>query len=116
MRLNGRGRRKFAACGKSTHCYPCRDKIDLVQNINQLLVRLFLPQIINDRFTPCSKRVSSIENVNDNVGRIENLVKFTPNTPRCTLGVNWFGSERSDDVVQVYFWSITVGGIYTAQA
>jgi hypothetical protein len=50
-----------------THCNPSWNKIDLVQNVNQVLVRLLLPDVLDDRLTPRSDRISRIEDVDDHV-------------------------------------------------
>jgi len=82
----------------STHGNPGRNKIDLVQHVDQLFVRLFLPQELDDGFTPGSHRIPGIEDVDDNVGRVENLVQFSPDSTRGSFGVDRFGHEGSDGV------------------
>lgn len=81
-----------------THSHPGRHEIDLVQHVDQLFMRLFLFQKLDDRFTPGSHGVSGIEHVDDDVGRVEHLVEFSPDTTRGTFGVDGFGHEGSDGV------------------
>lgn len=57
-----------------THSYPCGNKIDLVQHVDELLVCLFLPQELDDGLAPRAQGVPSIENVDDNVRGIQHLV------------------------------------------
>lgn len=50
-----------------THGDPSRNKIDLVQDIHQMLVCLFLPQILHDGLTPCSERISGVQDMDDHI-------------------------------------------------
>lgn len=52
----------------NTHSYPCRDEIDFVQNIDELLVRLFLPEELDNGLASCSEGISSVEDVYHDVG------------------------------------------------
>lgn len=81
-----------------THGHPGRHKIDLVQHVDQLFVRLFLFQKLDDGFTPGSHGVPGVEHVDDDVGRVEHLVEFSPDTTGGTFGVDGFGHEGSDGV------------------
>jgi hypothetical protein len=64
-------------------------------------VRLLLAKELDDRFATCAKRVTSIENVNDNIGRVEHLVELSPNTTGRSLGIDWLTSERNGRVVSL---------------
>lgn len=66
-----------------------------------MLVRLFLPQVLDNRLTPRAERVSSIENVDDDVGRVEDLVELSPYTTGCTLLVDSLSGCRGGGVVSV---------------
>ena len=59
---------------------------------------LLLPQELDDGFTPGSDRIPGIEDVDDNVGGVENLVQLSPNSSRGSFGVDRFGHEGSDGV------------------
>lgn len=63
-----------------THSSPSRDKIDFVEDINEMLVCLLLPQILDNRLTPGTKRIPSVQNMNNDIGRVEDLVQFSPYT------------------------------------
>ena len=58
-----------------------------------MLVCLFLSQILHDRFTSRSKRISSVQDVNDNVGGIQDFVQLAPYSTGSSLGVNGFTSK-----------------------
>lgn len=73
-----------------THRSPSRNEVDLIQHVDQMLVRLLLPQVLDDRLTPCSERISSIENMDDDVRRVEHLVQLSPNSARSAFGIDRF--------------------------
>jgi len=73
-----KGKQKIKA--GSTYGSPGGNKIDLVQDIHEMLVRLLLSQVLDNRLTPRTERIPSIENMDDNIGRVENLVQFSPYT------------------------------------
>jgi hypothetical protein len=50
-----------------THSDPSRDQIDLVQHVHEVLVRLFLSEILDYRLAPRPERIPRVEHVNDNV-------------------------------------------------
>ena len=95
--------RKGSGCDrcerKRTHSDPGRHKVDLVQHIHQMLVRLLLADVLDNGLTPGAHRISSVQNMDDDVGRVEHLVQLSPDTPRGTLGVHRFTHERSGRVV-----------------
>lgn len=84
-----------------THGSPCGNKIDLVENVNKVLVRLFLPQVLDNRLTPGTEWIPSIEHVNDDIGRVENLVQFSPYTTRGTFLVDGLSSSGGGGVICV---------------
>lgn len=84
-----------------THGNPGRHQVHLVQHVHQMLVRLLFTQVLDNRLTPCAERISSVEHVNNNVGRVEHLVQLTPDTPRGTLVVDGLSRERSGGMVGV---------------
>ena len=86
---------------KLTHSSPCRDEIDLVQDIDEMLVCLLLPQVLDNRLTPGTKRIPSVQNMNDDIGGIEDLVQFSPYTTGSTFGVDWFSVGGGGGVVCV---------------
>lgn len=90
----------------ATHCCPSRHEIDFVEHVNQMLVRLLLPQVLDNRLAPCTERISSVQHVNDNVRRVEDLVQLSPYTSRGTFSVDGFTSSRC-------CWVIGVRGIKT---
>lgn len=73
---------------RKTHGNPSRDEIDLVENEDNSLVSLLLLEEVEDGLAHGSHRVSSVEDVNDDVGRIEDLVELSPNSSRSSLGVD----------------------------
>lgn len=83
----------------TTHGNPGGDKIDLVQDVDQVLVRLLLSQVFDDRLAPGTDGVSRVQHVNDDIGGIEHFVQLSPDTPRGTFGVNRLSHERSRRVV-----------------
>ena len=83
----------------TTHGNPGGDKIDLVQDVDQVLVRLLLSQVLDDRLAPGTDGVSRVQHVNDNIRGIEHFVKLSPNTPRGTFGVDRLSHERGRRMV-----------------
>jgi hypothetical protein len=84
-----------------THSDPCGDQVHLVQDIHQMLVRLLLPQVLDDRLTPGAERVTSVQHMDDDIGRVEHLVQLSPNSAGGTLVVNGFTDEGDGVVVGV---------------
>lgn len=58
----------------NTYCYPVRDKIAFVKNKDDLLMGFLLPNIFEHTLTHSSKRITSIEYMQNDVGRVDNLV------------------------------------------
>ena len=86
---------------KLTHSSPCGDEIDLVQDINEMLVCILLPEVLDNRLTPGTKRIPGVQNMNDDIGRIEDLVQFSPYTTGSTFGVDRFSVGGGGGVVCV---------------
>lgn len=58
-----------------------------------------LAEELDDRLAPCAERVTGIKDVDNDVGRVKNLVQFSPDTTRCTLGVNRLTRKRDGRVI-----------------
>lgn len=61
------GRRKFIPASYNTHSCPAGDKIDFVEDIDDLLRLFLLGEVVFDGMTPCPERVTGIEDVEDDV-------------------------------------------------
>jgi hypothetical protein len=84
-----------------THSDPSGNQIDLVQHVNEVLVRLLLAEILDYRLAPRPERIPRVEHVNDDIRRVEDLVEFSPDTARCALGVYCLTSSRRGGVVDI---------------
>jgi hypothetical protein len=51
-------------------------------------VRLFLLDVVQDRLTHRPQRVPSIQDVEDDIGRVDDFVEFAINSPRSAFGVD----------------------------
>jgi hypothetical protein len=58
---------------RDTHSNPSRNQVDLVQNVNNLLALLLLRQVRLNRVAASSHRVTGVENMEDNVGGVNDL-------------------------------------------
>lgn len=85
----------------TTYGNPGGNKVNLVEHIHKMFMCLFLSQVLDDGLTPRTQRISCIQNVDDDIGRIENFVELTPNTAGCTLGVDGFTGGRGGGVIDV---------------
>lgn len=63
-----------------TYGNPSRDEINLIEEEDEVLVRLFVADVLLDASAAGAHGVTSIENVDDDVGRVDDLVELTPNT------------------------------------
>lgn len=68
----GKKRRAF------TYSYRARHQVALVEHKHQVLVGRLCPEVLLDAPTPRSQRVSSVQDVEDDVTRVQNLVQFVP--------------------------------------
>jgi hypothetical protein len=84
-----------------THSDPSGNQIDLVQHVDEVLVSLLLAEILDNRLAPRPKRIPRVENVDDNVRRVEDLVEFSPDSARRALGVHCLTSSRRGRVVDI---------------
>lgn len=73
-----------------------------------MLVRLFLPQVLDNRLTPGTEWISSIEHVNDDIGRVEDLVQFSPYTTGGTFLVDSLSGSRGGGVISVCWVEVGV--------
>lgn len=84
-----------------TYGNPSGNKINLVEDINKMLMRLFLSQVLDDGFTPRTQRISCIQDMDNDIGRIQNFIELTPDTSGCTLGIDGLTRSRGGGVVDV---------------
>lgn len=87
--------------GGMTYGHPSGNEINLVKDINQMFMCLFLPQVLDDGLTPRTQRISCIQDMDNDIGRIENFVELTPDTSGCTLGIDGLTRSRGGGVVDV---------------
>lgn len=97
---------------KITHCCPGRDQITFVEYEDNLLVALLFLQEIDDRVAASAKGISGIQNVHDNVGRIDDFVQLAENSSRSSLqpdGLDDIGMSRKvgDSLFSVHISSDT---------
>lgn len=52
---------------------PAGDEIDLVQDVDDLFAPLLLGEVLLDRVAASPERIPSVEDLQDNVGRVDNL-------------------------------------------
>jgi hypothetical protein len=60
--------------GSVTYSNLRRDKIDLVQHEDEMLVWRFGPDVLLHTATSCTVGVASVENVQDDIGRVDDFV------------------------------------------
>lgn len=51
-----------------TYGNPSGNKINLVEYINKMFMRLFLSQVLDDGLTPRTQRISCIQDVDNDIG------------------------------------------------
>lgn len=66
-----------------------------------MLVRLLLSEVFDNRLTPRTEGITGVQDVDDDVGRVEDLVQFSPYTTRGTLGIDRFSGGRGGRVICV---------------
>ena len=71
-----------------TYRNPVRNKITLVQNVDQMLVGSLLLNVLLDGLTSGFKWISGIKHVDHNIRRINDLVKLVPYPLGLTLVEN----------------------------
>lgn len=83
-----------------------------------MLVRLVIANVLFDAAAAGAERVTGIEDVDDDIGRVDDLVELTPDTARLTLAVDWLGTAARDgDLVElVGIDGEAVGGALSAGA
>lgn len=84
-----------------TYGHPSGNEINLVKDIHQMFMCLFLSQVLDDGLTSRTERISCIQDMDNDIGRIEDFVEFTPDTSGCTLGVDGLTRSRCRGVVDV---------------
>jgi len=67
---------------------PVWHQIALVQDKHDLLVRLFLLDIVQDRLAHCPQRVPGIKDMQNHIRRVNDFVEFAINPARCALGID----------------------------
>lgn len=67
--------------GGVTHGDPVWNEVTLVNDQDDLLVGFFLFDILQHGFTHRSDWISSVEYVEDNVGRVDDFVELAIDTP-----------------------------------
>jgi hypothetical protein len=58
---------------KRTHRYPAGNQIDLVEDVDDLLLALLLGEVALNALAAGAEGISGIEDVQDDVGRIDDL-------------------------------------------
>jgi hypothetical protein len=84
--------------GNNTHSNPSGDKVDLVKDVDKVLVSLLLAEVIDNGPAARTERVTGVEDVDNNIRRVEDLVELSPNTTRGTLVVGGLGLSHTDGV------------------
>lgn len=67
--------------GEITYGDPVRDEVTFVDDQYDLFMSFFLFDILQHRFAHRSNWISSIEYVEDNVGRVDDFVKLAVDPP-----------------------------------
>lgn len=73
---------------------PVRDKIALVDDKDDLFVRLLLTDVLENAFAQRTQGVPRVQYVEDDVGRVDDLVQLTIDSTRRALSVDGFDSVR----------------------
>lgn len=55
------------ASRNATHSNPGWDKIDLVENVDEMFVCLLFSEVLDNRLTPGTYGISGVQNMDDNV-------------------------------------------------
>ena len=67
---------------------PVRDEIAFVDDENDLLVRFLFPDVFQNGLAERAHRVAPIEDVEDDVGRVNHFVELAVYPPRGALSVD----------------------------
>jgi hypothetical protein len=79
-----------------THRHPGWHQVHLIEHVDKVFVGLFLPQVLDDGLASRPEGISCIEDVDDDIGRVQYLVQLSPDTAGGALGVySLSGSGRS---------------------
>ena len=62
--------------GGVAHSDPVRDEVTLVDDQDDLFMSFFLFDIVQNGFAHRSQRVSCVEDMEDNIRRVDDLVEF----------------------------------------
>ena len=93
--------------GGITHGDPVWNEVTLVNNQDDLFMGFLLFDILQHRLAHRSDWISGIEDVEDNVGRVNDFVKLAIDTPRGSFRVN-----RLDVVcVSLFFGGNDLGSV-----
>lgn len=84
------GKEKKNSC---TYTNASGNQITLVENKDQMLVRSLVAQVLLDTAASGTDGITSIEDVDDNVGRVNDLVQFVPDTLALALVKDGFNSH-----------------------
>jgi hypothetical protein len=70
---------------KKTHGHPIWHQIALVYDENDLLMRLFFCNVVKNRLAHSTHGVASVQNMKNDIRRINNLVEFSIYPTRCAF-------------------------------
>lgn len=73
---------------------PVRHQVALVDDEDNLLVRFFFADVLQDTLAKRPERIAGVDNMEDNVRGVDDLVQLTIDTSRCALGEYWFDQVR----------------------
>lgn len=84
---------------RGTHSNPSRHQIDLVQHVDHLLALLLLRQVRLNTLAAGTERVAGVENVEEDVGRVDDLrnrgsVRFEAERRRTESGRTLYSSPQ----------------------
>jgi hypothetical protein len=77
-RWNQRKRKRKSRVTRDTYSNTGRNKVTLVQDKHKMLVGRFFPDVFFNTPTTSPFRITSVQNVDHNVRRIDNFVQFVP--------------------------------------
>lgn len=87
--------------GRGTYSNLGRNKVDLVQHEHKMLVRGFLAEVFLNTPAAGALRVAGVDNMQNDIGRVNDLVQLVPDTLRLALGENGLSSNGESALLLV---------------
>merc|ERR1719187_2843146 len=83
--VEGKSRMIFGEDSNPFLSHPNWDQINLIKDENEMLMRFLFGQKLLHVVRSSTEGISRVENLNNDVGRVDHFIQFVPNTARLAL-------------------------------